>query len=137
MLDIPSIALSQQVRLGDEVQWETPRAHAPAIIKKLVEAGWPRGNLININFPHLPAGEVKGIKICPQGRRKIGEKLEKRTDPKGRDYYWIGGPSDEPYDDLPAADYMQLKQGKITITPLSMDLTNYKALEDIRERFEG
>ena len=92
---------------------------------------------MNVNFPGLSVDEVKGMKACPQGRRKIAEKLERRTDPRGRDYYWIGGPGDEPYDDLPGADYHQLHAGYITITPISMDLTEYKLLEEIRELFEA
>jgi 5'-nucleotidase len=137
LLDIPSIALSQQVKLNEEVHWDVPRRYASQIIVKLVESGWPRGNLMNVNFPHCTPDEVDGVKICPQGRRKIGEKLVKRTDPKGRDYYWIGGPGDEPYDDLPGADYMQIQKKRITVTPLSMDLTNYRVLEDVRAHFEG
>ncbi len=137
LLEVPSIALSMQWKPGEEMLWDTPRHFAPDIIRQLVKIGWPRGNLMNVNFPHSTPKEVGMIKICPQGRRKIGEKLEKRQDPKGRDYFWIGGPSDVPYDDLPGADYMQILKGNITITPLSMDLTNYRVLEDVREHFEA
>lgn len=136
LLEIPSIALSMSYTDPEHHDWETPRHFAPDIIRRLLEPDWPAGNLININFPFLPPEEVLGVKICPQGRRKIGEKLEKRVDPRGRPYYWIGGPGNEPYDDLPGADYMQLQKGHITVTPLCMDLTNYRLLEDIREHFE-
>jgi 5'-nucleotidase len=150
LLEIPSIALSSALTVKDPsrqtppqmgepermAHWDTPRRYAPDLIKKLLEIGWPAGNLININFPALLPDAVKGIRICPQGRRKIGEKLEKRHDPKGRAYYWIGGPSPDPYDDMPGADYMQLQKGYITVTPLQLDLTNYRALEEIREHFE-
>ncbi len=136
LLAVPSIALSMNFAQRDVFSWETPKAYAPNIIAKLLKASWPDGNLMNINFPALTPDMVKGVKVCPQGRRKIGEKLERRQDPKGRDYYWIGGPCDEPYDDLPGADYMQIHKGFITITPLQMDLTNYHALEVIREHFE-
>lgn len=137
LLEIPSVALSMQFTTRDVFEWETPKAHAPAILKKLLAVGWPDGNLININFPALAPDAIAGVKFCPQGRRKIGEKLECRQDPKGRDYYWIGGPCDEPYDDLPGADYMQMRKGFITVTPLQMDLTNYRALEELREHFEA
>lgn len=133
LLEIPSIALSMQTISTEMPDWEIPKHYAPDIIRKLVKAGWPDGDLININFP---AHNVKGIKVCPQGRRKIGEKLLKREDPKKRPYFWIGGPSDQPYDDLPGADYMQMRAGHITITPLCMDMTDYRALEVIRENFE-
>ncbi len=136
LLEIPSIALSMAYSQRDQFDWRTPKAHAPEIIRELIKTGWPDGNLVNINFPARPPEGVEGVKVCPQGRRKIGEKLDKRHDPKGRPYFWIGGPCDEPYDDHPGADYMQLQKGYITVTPLQMDLTNYRALEDIREQFE-
>ena len=133
LLEIPSIALSMQVANHDMPDWHLPKHYAPDIIRKLLKAGWPDGDLININFP---SHDVKGVKVCPQGRRKIGEKLLKREDPKKRPYFWIGGPCDEPYDDHPGADYMQMRSGFITITPLCMDMTDYRALELIREHFE-
>ena len=137
LLDMPSVALSSKCEKNGDVDWSAPKHFAPDLIRKLVANGWPSGNLINVNFPGLPKDDITGIKFCPQGRRKIGEKLERREDPKGRPYFWIGGPSDDPYDDLPGADYMQLKKGYITVTPLTLDLTNYRLLEDIREHFEA
>ncbi|MCI5050376.1 MAG: 5'/3'-nucleotidase SurE [Rickettsiales bacterium] len=134
LLDIPSIALSMEVVDPLAIDWELPGQYAPDMIKKLVAMGWPKGDLININFP---AKDVKGIKVCPQGRRKIGEKLIRREDPKGRPYFWIGGPATEPYEDHPGADYMQMISGHITVTPLCLDLTDYKTLETIREHFES
>jgi len=134
LLDIPSIALSLEVGHGEQVMWDVPRQHALDIVQKVLKAGWPKGDLINVNFP---SRDVKGIKVCPQGRRKIGEKLVRREDPKNRPYFWIGGPCDEPYDDHPGADYMQMRGGFITVTPLCLDLTDYKAMEIIREKFES
>lgn len=151
LLEIPSVALSthltpkdpsrqQPPQLGEPermAHWETPRRFAPDLIRRLLKIGWPEGNLMNINFPALGPDAISGIRVCPQGRRKIPEKLEKRHDPKGRPYYWIGGPSLEPFDDKPGADYMLLQKGYITVTPLQLDLTNYQALETIREHFEA
>lgn len=136
LLDIPSIAFSTSFKNADAIDWDAPKQFAPSIIRTLLGGGWPKGNLMNVNFPGLDAASVAGVKVCPQGRRKIGEKLHKKLDPKGRPYYWIGGPGTDPYDDLPGADYMQLQKGFITVTPLCMDLTNYPLLERFRERFE-
>ena len=133
LLDIPSIALSTRCMVDEPVAWDAAEHYANQLVPKLVEAGWPKGNLINMNFPGVALDEVKGVKICPQGRRKIGEKLVRREDPKGHPYFWIGGPGDEPYDDHPAADYKQCFDGYVTITPLNLDLTNYRALETLRE----
>lgn len=137
LLDIPSIAFSTRIKADEAPEWDAPRHYAPSVIRTLLDANWSKGNLMNVNFPGIPLAQVQGIKICPQGRRKIAEKLHKHTDPKGRPYFWIGGPGDTPYDDLPGADYMQLHKGFVTVTPLCMDMTNYKLLEDVRERFEA
>lgn len=136
LLEIPSIALSTMVKHGEPIEWDAAKYYAMQIVPKLVKAGWPAGDLININFPGLPKDHVKGVKICPQGRRKIGEKLIKRADPKGAPYYWIGGPGTEPYDDLPGADYKQCLDGFVTVTPLCLDLTDYRALESLREQID-
>ena len=136
LLGIPSIAMSLGFITDAPVQWDTPRHFGADIVRQLTSVGWDDGNLINVNFPNIPVNQVQGIKVCPQGRRKIEEKLEKRHDPKGRPYFWIGGPGTEAYNDLPGADYTQVQKGFITITPLQLDLTNYKLLEEIREQFE-
>ncbi len=133
LLDIPSIALSSALKPNQPVEWGAAEAYAKRLIPQLVEAGWPKGNLININFPGLPEEQIKGVKLCPQGRRKIGDNLVRREDPAGQPYFWIGGPGTEPYDDHPGADYMQCLDGYVTVTPLNLDLTNYRALETLRE----
>jgi 5'-nucleotidase len=133
LLEIPSIAFSNMVR-GEygsvEMDWSAPQKFGADIVRKLAAADWPAGTLINVNFPGLPADQIKGIKVAPQGRRKIDkEKLHRRHDPRGREYFWIGGPGVTPFDDQPDADYHMLAAGYITITPVQLDLTNYGMLE--------
>ncbi len=141
LLEIPSIAFSNRL-LGDYedpvVDWSAPKAFAADIVRKLATIDWPHGTLINVNFPGLPADQVKGIKVAPQGRRKIDkEKLHKRTDPRGRDYYWIGGPGMTPFDARPDADFHMLLEGYITITPIQLDLTNFALMDHLRQTFEA
>lgn len=135
LLDIPAIAFSNYYHKEGVFDWEAPRKMAAALVRKLMQAGWPKGSLINVNFPGLPVAQVKGVKLCPQGRRKIGEKISKHQDPKGRDYYWVGLAGAEPYSEQPEADYQQCKQGYVTVTPLHLDLTNYAFMEEIRDVF--
>lgn len=137
LLDIPSIAFSTRFYADRPIEWQAIEHFAPDIIRLLTQRQMPSGVLMNVNFPGMPTNQVKGVKVCPQGRRKIAEKLERRIDPRGRDYYWIGDTGDEPYDDLPGADYRQLREGFITVTPISMDLTEYKVLEEVREIFDA
>ena len=137
LLNIRSIALSQAIVNGEAVKWQVAEKFAPGIIQKLVTVDWPAGRLMNVNFPNLAASKVKGVRIAPQGRRKIGEKIEKRLDPRGRPYYWIGGEWGEKRGEMPGTDVALLVEGYITATALCMDLTDYKALEVIREQFNN
>lgn len=128
LLDIPAIALSNVVT-EQGVDWATPEHFAAGIIQELVTLSWPAGTLMNVNFPALPLAQVKGVRPCPHGRRVLDDNLHRRVDPHGRNYIWIGGQRTEPFDDQPTADFHQIQEGWITITPLSLDMTNYPLLE--------
>jgi 5'-nucleotidase len=73
---------------------------------------------------------VKGVRVCPQGKRKMAVGLYERVDPKGRPYYWIGGAREDASDN-PQSDIALLQQGFITVTPLCLDLTDYKIMDHI------
>lgn len=136
LLEIPAFALSQSFEDGGEINWQPAKELAPDLIKKLYKIGVAKRCLININFPDFPVEQVKGIKVTPQGDRKIGERLVKRTDPKGRDYYWIGGDRPEISNDFPGTDIHAIFSGYISVTPLYLDLTEYREMERIRENLE-
>jgi len=135
LLDIPSIALSQCVYDYNDIPWETARQHGAEVVRQLCRTHWPANTLMNVNFPPIAAKEVQGLRPAPHGRRAIGEKLIKRTDPKGRTYYWIGS---DRWDtsEWQGSDISVINDGYIAVTPLSMDLTEYKALEGLREGLE-
>ena len=134
LLEVPSIAFSLHLA-GDKEQWKTVEHFAPDIIAKLVKNKWPDNTLMNVNFPALPVEKIKGVRLAPLGRRKINEKITERLDPKGRAYYWIGGPLLDDYD-REGVDLHQIAKGYITITPLCLDLTDYKVLEDLRGHYK-
>ena len=130
ILNVPSIALSQLCHDRNEIDWKTAKHYAPDLIRRIVKAGWPATTLININFPELTPGKVKGIRVCPQGKRKVGISIAGRQDPKGRPYYWLGGERDNTAD-KPGVDVDLLYKGYITITPISMEMTDYKTMEKL------
>ncbi len=133
ILNVPSIALS--LYTGDsEPCWQSAQKHAADIIKKLFAAGWEKNTLINLNFPGCANNKVKGIKVCPQGKRIMNINLSERTDPKGRPYYWLGGERDNT-PEKSDVDIDFLQKGYITITPVCMDLTDYKSMEKISRIF--
>lgn len=136
LLEIPAIAFSNMIR-DDVISWDVPKAYAARIIQSLVSLNWPHSTLMNVNFPALPLAQVKGIKACPHGRRILDDNLHRRTDPHGRPYIWIGGQRTEAFEDQPTADYRQILDGYITVTPLNMDMTHYAMLEKMHGVLEG
>ena len=135
VLGIPSIAMSQAAggRRLEEVTFACAEKHGPPLIKRLVEIGWPEGVLLNVNFPALPPGKVKRVAVTAQGQRDQSMlRVDERVDARGRTYFWVGFKrifSDpERGTDLHAID-----QGVISVTPLHMDLTDFRE----QQRMEG
>jgi 5'-nucleotidase len=85
------------------------------------------GMLLNINIPYLPAEQIKGIRITRQGLRVYRDRLDKRIDPRGRPYYWIGGDSPTGTPEA-GTDVGALSTGYVSITPIQLDLTMYTAI---------
>lgn len=134
ILNVPSIALSLLGNDLGKMHWETAEKNAPALIKKLVAKGWADNTLINMNFPDCPPGKVRGVQVCTQGKRKINISLSERKDPKGRPYFWLGGERDNTPEKA-GVDIDYLHNNYITITPIGMDLTDYKSMEKISKLF--
>jgi 5'-nucleotidase len=134
LLDVPAIAFSQHYGNRRKIPWATAGAHAPEVVRRLAKQRWPRDTLINVNFPDVPADEVTGIVVGRQGRRKIGEGVVERVDPRGRPYYWIG-PMREESPDAPGTDLYAVIAGKVSITPVCLDLTNRPALTALAKVF--
>lgn len=128
---IRSIALSQRYALsapGERVSFEAAEQWGERVLRPLIAADWAPRTLMNVNFPPLPASEVAGIKAVGQGLRDYGRlKLDKRTDPRGFDYYWFGLGA-VPHSPVADTDLEAIEQGWITVTPLHLDLTHRESL---------
>lgn len=111
---------------------------AAQIACQVVEASLPHqlpeGILLNVNIPLLPYGQVKGFRITRQGLRVYNDRLDRRVDPRGRPYYWIGGdsPTGIPED---GTDIGALAEGYVSITPIQLDLTAYPIMAEIASLF--
>jgi 5'-nucleotidase len=83
--------------------------------------------LLNVNIPQLPLDEIKGTRITRQGLRVYRDRLDRRVDPRGRPYYWIGGdaPTGIPEEGTAVG---ALSEGYVSISPLQLDLTMYSAI---------
>ena len=135
LLDVPAIAMSQHYTNGGPIHWATAQAYAPEVIRRLTALPWPRSTLMNVNFPDVPPEKVKGIVAASQGRRKIGDNLSERIDARGRPYYWIGPMRDEA-PTREGTDLCALVEGKVSITPVFLDLTHTGALAALMKVFQ-
>jgi 5'-nucleotidase len=137
---IPAIALSQARGFrGEEaaIPWETAETYGPGIVGKLLEKGWPKDVLININFPDAPPDQVSRVEVTTQGRRDQHIVFaDKRTDPRGGVYFWFGFKG-QPSNPPEGTDLRAIYDGRISITPLHIDLTHMPTVHDLKSVLGG
>lgn len=134
LMGVPSIAFSQVIDTGAQEKHRIAGSFAAAIIRTVTAEGWPSNVLMNVNFPHIPADRVKGIRVGLQGRHKLGSDLSQRLDPRGKPYYWIGSQriADR---GLEHSDLAAIDAGYVSLTPLCVDLTHHATLDRLRGLF--
>ena len=132
-LGVPGIALSQMGFHEDGAKgYDAAEAYAPGIIRKLMETGWPDDVVMNLNFPGRAPSEITEVEVTRQGFRDAPVRIvEKRTDLRGRDYYWAGF-RQERSQPAPGTDLRALYDGKISVTPLHIDLTHGESVHKLR-----
>ena len=134
-LGVPGIALSQSLKVfhdSERALYHTAETYGPGIIRKLLEAGWPKDVIINVNFPDLEPEQVEAVEVTSQGFREVLDAhAERRTDLRGRDYYWMGFRGRQ--DTAPeGTDLYAIRHGRISVTPLHIDLTHRPTLHDLK-----
>ncbi len=131
LFNVRAIALSQVCQNGSPVKWMTAKRHAPALIARLYQHRWAAGTLLNVNFPDCVAAAVAGVEVTTQGKRKLGDELHERIDPRGRPYIWIGGLRVEAtYQN--GTDLHAIAEHKISVTPIHLDLTHQPSFAPLR-----
>jgi 5'-nucleotidase len=139
-LGIPAIALSQARGFrGEEaaIPWETAETYGPGIVGRLLKQGWPQDVLINVNFPDVPPEDVKEVEVTRQGRRDQHiVYADKRTDLRGGAYFWLGfrGKLSNPPENT---DLRAIYEGRISVTPLHIDLTHRETIHDLKAVLGG
>jgi 5'-nucleotidase len=137
-LGIPAIALSQAYGLDETgvVPWDCGETHGPDIVRKLVAAKWPEGEvLMNVNFPDCPPRAVKGIEVTEQGKRDLQRAVfDRRMDMRGNPYYWIGFKRVRSNPNS-GTDLAAIYGNFISVTPLHLNLTERKERERLKDIF--
>ena len=129
LLGIPSIATS--VAALGEFQFEPAAEFTLALARHILDVGMPLNTLLNVNVPALPKDALKGWRVTRQGKRHYSEQVIERVDPRGKKYYWIGG-DNMGFTRDQDTDCMAVHEGYISVTPLQVDMTSYRLLQDLQ-----
>ncbi|HKV46156.1 MAG TPA: 5'/3'-nucleotidase SurE [bacterium] len=128
LFGIAAIAVS--VASFKDIHWGPAAAYAAHLAQEVTRWGLPRDTFLNVNVPNVPAEQIRGVEITRQSSRRYVSRLEKRADPRGRDYYWLTGAAEAGTND-PGTDAWAVAEGRISVTPLRLDMTH----EELRPMF--
>ena len=126
---IPAIGFSL-LDYSWDANFEPIKSYVKQIAQGVLEKGLPEGVILNVNFPKLSKEDIKGIKICRQAKAIWQEEFDKRTNPQGKEYYWLTGKfvnQDKGTD----TDEWALENGYISIVPVQFDLTAHHVIQQL------
>ncbi|MEC7641534.1 MAG: 5'/3'-nucleotidase SurE [Nitrospinota bacterium] len=130
IMGIPAIAVSLNNFSGQD--FSPAACFARKLALKVVEKGLPEGVSLNVNVPPVPAEKIKGVAVTRQGKSRVIETFEKRTDPRDNTYYWMAG--EMVFNEVEKeTDFEMISKNYISITPIHYDLTHFKTLEQLKD----
>ncbi|MGH7730986.1 MAG: 5'/3'-nucleotidase SurE [Candidatus Eiseniibacteriota bacterium] len=130
MQGVPAIAASLVTR--EAADFVEPARFIRRLVEALAGRGLAGHPVLNVNLPHRPWSEVQGVRLTRLGTRVYSDTLIEKVDPRGRAYYWIGG-QDPVWESHEGTDFHAVEHGHISVTPLSLDLTDYRAMGDMEQ----
>jgi 5'-nucleotidase len=129
--NIPSIGLS----LTDhdlDADFEGAIKYGSHIVASVLAGEIPQHLCLNVNVPNIPCEEIKGIRVSRQTRGYWREEFYKRTDPHGRDYFWLTGAFSNAEPHAEESDEWALANGYVAVVPIQVDLTAYDQIEQLK-----
>ncbi|NNE33502.1 MAG: 5'/3'-nucleotidase SurE [Winogradskyella sp.] len=126
---IPAIGFSL-LDYNWNANFEHCKPYVETITRQVLKHGLPDGVVLNVNLPKLEDQEIKGIKVCRQARANWVEEFDKRTNPMGRDYYWLAGKFVN-MDNGEDTDEWALEHGYVAVVPVHFDLTAHHAIQKL------
>jgi len=127
---ITSIAVS--LEFDEQAQFDKAARMALGVIEQVLARKGPAPQLFNLNIPTPALARPRPVKVVPMGVERYGEHFEKRSDPRGRNYYWATG-DPPPRRGAQETDLTALEAGFVTLTPLDFDLTRHDVLDTMRQ----
>ena len=130
LLGVSSIAVSQIGR--GPYDFTVAATFAGELIERVLRDGLPPDTLLNVNVPAFQDGaRPAGVALTRMGKRRYGDAIVEKVDPRGRKYYWIGG-EELSFVEGEGTDFHAISQGAISVTPIHLDLTNYASFDALR-----
>lgn len=131
-LGVRSAAISLDMRVNPD--FSAAESIMPGIVAFLEKLDWQDGTALNINIPAVAPAEMAGVALVRQATVRFRDRYERRTDPRGHDYYWLAG--EEVFNEGSGedTDVCALKKGMVTMTPIQYDLTCNRSLTDMNRR---
>lgn len=129
---VPSIAIS--LAFEPSPAYEATARLAVPLIEQLVERSSETGALWNVNFPESRPEGPRGVKVVSLGVKRHTDIVEKRTDPRGRVYFWSGLDPLDNHQMEPGTDIRELTDGFVTVTPMHFDLTQPTIVEELQSK---
>ena len=129
ILGIPSIAVS--LAGFDDNSFDFAAEVTCKIISQLKKEPFSKGTILNVNVPAIPSNDIRGLRATAMGNRRYCNAFKKRTDPRGKSYYWLAGDVIEDNDNIDV-DVGAVKNGYVSVTPIQLDLTQYNVMEPLK-----
>jgi len=128
---VPSFAVSMNVpKEGEDFRFDTGARFVKILARAILSRHMPDGAFLNVNVPNLPWEQLKGVAITRLGQRIYRDRIIRRVDPQGKEYYWIGGETPT-WVKAEGTDFHALEEDKISVTPLGQDFTQFHAITEL------
>ncbi len=125
-------AIAVSLVLNGNKHYQTAATITASIVKNLESMPLTANRILNVNVPDLPLEEIKGMRVTRLGSRHRKDSIVDAKDPKGRRLYWLGPPSDG--EDIgEGTDFHAISEGYVSITPISVDFTDYSAMDELNQ----
>ena len=128
---IPSIGFSLTDN-DENADFSYSKKIVSLLTKKVLKNGIKKGTCLNVNIPNVDESNIKGIKVCRQGRAFWKDDFDKRIDPSGKSYYWLTGSFSSKESQIDT-DINYLENNFVTIVPTQFDMTCYNSISELKK----
>ena len=128
---IPSVGYSL-TDYSEDADFQYSEKIVQIISKKVIKEGLKKGTCLNVNIPNIKENQIKGIKVCRQGRAFWDDTFDHRKDPLGKDYYWLTGSFSSKEQALDT-DINYLENNYVTIVPTQFDMTCHDSVDELKK----